>query len=238
MSEAKLDLILKQLEVLGPIQASLEGLRSTICDVREEVKNLSFDVANHDDRIAALERDMREQKDMANFQQQQLRSLTLRLMNLPVSADESIDNNSGLKARVYDTILKPILTAAKAAKDLPSVPQMSTILEACFRPFNATSTQSSGPPHVIIKVSSKLFKVALMKNRKHLPKPSSSTDKALFLVEDLTLATHKMMVAVSKAKQTEKTWTVDGNIKFTLTGNPTVHTVKSVFDPLGKVLCR
>ena len=35
--------------------------------------------------------------------------------------------------------------------------------------------KSSGKPHVIIKVSSTLFKVALMKNRKHIPKPSSST---------------------------------------------------------------
>ena len=111
-------------------------------------------------------------------------------------------------------------------------------MEACFRPFNAASTNSSDPPHVIIKVASKQFKIALMKNRKHLPKPILADTKSFFLVEDLTPATHKMMVAISKARETEKTWTIDGNIKFTLTGGPTVYTVKSVFDPLAKVLCR
>ena len=57
-------------------------------------------------------------------------------------------------------------------------------------------------------------------------------------MEDLTPATHKMMVAISKARETEKTWTVDGNIKFTLTGRPTVFTVKSVYDPMSVILNR
>ena len=238
MAEAKIDLILEQLKALGPIQFALEGLKSSIQDVKEDVKNLQFDTANHDDRIGVLERDMKEQKDIANSQQQHLRSLTLRLMNFPVSHDESADNNAVLKAKVYDIILKPLLTAAKAAKDLSSVPQMATVLEACFRPFNAAANSSSGPPHVIIKVTTKVFKIALMKNRKHLPKSTIATDKALFLVEDLTPATHKLMVAISKARETDKTWTVDGNIKFTLTGKPTVFTVKSVFDPISVILNR
>ena len=231
MAEAKIDLILEQLKALGPIQFALEGLRSSIQDVKEDVKNLQFDTANHDDRIGVLERDMKEQKDIANSQQQHLRSLTLRLMNFPVSHDESADNNAVLKAKVYDIVLKPLLTAAKAA-------QMATVLEACFRPFNAAANSDSGPPHVIIKVTTKVFKIALMKNRKHLPKSTIATDKALFLVEDLTPATHKLMVAISKARETDKTWTVDGNIKFTLTGKPTVFTVKSVYDPISVILNR
>ena len=64
MAEAKIDLILEQLKALGPIQFALEGLRSSIQDVNEDVKNLQFDTANHDDRIRALERDMKEQKDI------------------------------------------------------------------------------------------------------------------------------------------------------------------------------
>ena len=181
---------------------------------------------------------MKEQKDIPNSQQQQLRSLTLRLMNFPVSSDESADNNAVLKAKVYDIVLKPLLTATKAAKDLTSVPQMATVMEACFRPLNAAANSNSGPPHVIIKVTTKVFKIALTKNRKHIPKSSIPTEKALFLVEDLTPATHKIMVAISKARETEKTWTVDGNIKFTLTGRPTVFTVKSVYDPMSVILNR
>ena len=236
MAEAKIDLVLEQLKALGPMQGTLESLMSSMQDIKEDIKTLQFDMANHGDRITALERDMKEQKDIANSQQQQLWSLTLRLMNFPTSSDESSDNNAGLKAKVYDIVLKPLLTAAKAAKDLSSVPQMATVMEACFRPFNAAANNDSGPPHVIIKVTTKAFKIALLKNRKHIPKSTISTDKAFFLVEDLTPATHKMMVAISKAKETEKTWTVDGNVKFMLTGKQTVFMVKSVFDPIWVIL--
>ena len=241
-SEAKLDLILKQLEqlkALGPIQSSLEGLTMAMGEVKEDVMNLKYDVAEHHDRLAALERDMLEQKDVSNQQQQQLRALTLRLLNFPVIPGEGDDNNAGLRARVYDTVLKPLLVAAKAAKDLATVPQMATVIEACFRPFNATTSRplnSTGPPQVIIKLTSRPIKIAIMKQKKnHLPKPSGD-DKRFILVEDLTPATHKMLTSIVKAKVFEKVWTIDGVIKYTVEGQEGVKSVKSVFVPLAKVI--
>ena len=101
-SEAKLDLILQQLRALGPIQKTLEDLKNSLGNVKEDVKNLQYDVADHHDRLAALEKDMIEQKDVSNTQHQQLRSFTLRLLNFPVIVGEADDNYSGLRARVYD----------------------------------------------------------------------------------------------------------------------------------------
>ena len=233
-SEAKLDHIINQLKVLGPIQNSLEDLKNSIGMVKEDVKNLQYDVADHHDRLAVLEREMQEQKDASNQQQQQLRSLTLRLLNFPVVIGETEDNNAGLRAWVYDVILKPLLVAAKAAKDMTSVPQAATVIEACFRPFNAAAN-SEGPPQVIIKVSSKPVKVAILKQRKNLPKPTGKLEKRFILVEDLTPASHKMLSAISKSKRAEKVWTIDGVIKYTIEGQEGVQTVKSVFDPINKL---
>ena len=235
-AEAKLDLILEQLKALGPIQFALEDLRSSIRDVKEDVRGLQFAVEDHGDRLRTLERDMQEQKDLANQQQQQLCSLTLRLLNFPYQQGEADDNNAGLRSRVYDSILKPLLTAAKAAKDLSSVPQMATVIEACFRPLNTSSTDSEIPPHVIIKVSSRAIKIALLKNRKHMPKPLTTDSKRFILVEDLTPATHKVLTALSKSKAAGKIWTIDGVIKYTLEGQSTVRTVKSIFEPLAKLI--
>ena len=83
-SEAKLDVIIEQLKALGPIQFALEDLGAFVRDVKEDVSSLQFVVAGHSDRLQALEREMQEQKDISNQHQQQLRSLTLRLMNFPV----------------------------------------------------------------------------------------------------------------------------------------------------------
>ena len=236
-SEAKLDQILNQLkalEALGPIQKTLDDLKNSVGLIKEDVRNLQYDVADHHDRLANLEREMQEQKDISNQQQQQLRSLTLRLLNFPVVIGESEDNNSGLRARVYDVILKPLLVAAKAAKDLTSVPQAATVIEACFRPVNAAAN-SEGPPQVILKVTSNPLKVAILKQRKNLPKPSGKDEKRFILVEDLTPASHKMLTAISKSKLAEKVWTIDGVIKYSVAGQQGVKTVKSVFDPLNKL---
>ena len=137
--DKKLDLILVELQALGPIQNTLEALKSSICDVKEDIKNIQFEVGEHSDRLLALEKDMLEQKDMSNRQQQQLCALTLGLLNFPVTFNEAADNNTILKARVYEVILRPLLVTAKAAKDLSSVPQMANVIETCFRPFNATA---------------------------------------------------------------------------------------------------
>ena len=199
-TEVKLDAILSQLKALGPILTTLEELKSSITDVKQDVSHLQFEVAGHGDRLLVLERQMQEQQDIADQHQQQLRSLTLRLLNFPEIIGEKDDNNAILRARVYDTILKPLLTAAKAAKDLPSVPQMATVIEACFRPLNTAVLNPTGPPHVIIKVSTRPIKIALLRNRKSMPKPLSTDIKRYSLVEDLTPASHKMLTALSKHK--------------------------------------
>ena len=199
-TEVKLDTILSQLKALGPILTTLEELKSSITDVKQDVSHLQFEVAGHGDRLLVLERQMQEQQDVANQHQQQLRSLTLRLLNFPEIIGEKDDNNAILRARVYDTILKPLLTAAKAAKDLPSVPQMATVIEACFRPLNTAVLNPTGPPHVIIKVSTRPIKIALLRNRKSMPKPLNTDIKRYILVEDLTPASHKMLTALSKLR--------------------------------------
>jgi len=203
--------------------------------VKEDIKSLQFEVGNHGDRIAALEHDMKEQKNFANQQQQQLRALTLRLLNFPACPGDVDDNYAALRVRVYDTILKPLLIAAKTSKEITSVPQMSNVIEACFRPFNATSATQNNSPHVIIKIISKPIKIALLRNKKHLPKHPDKNSRYL-LVEDLTPATHKMLATLSKAKEVGKSWTIDGTIKYVLVGQSSVRTVKSVFDPLSKIL--
>ena len=60
--------------------------------------------------------------------------------------------------------------------------------------------------------------------------------KKLFLVEDLTPASRKMLTAISKDKDTTKAWSIDGTIKYTQLGQPTIYTVKSVNSPLNIVL--
>ena len=49
--------------------------------------------------IQALEKDMAQQRELSNTQQQQLRSLTVRFLNIPYSSGEADNNSANLKSR-------------------------------------------------------------------------------------------------------------------------------------------
>ena len=80
-----------------------------------------------------------------------------------------------------------------------------------------------------------------MKTKRELPTPTAAETEAgitrFILVEDLTPDNHRTLAALSKSKLTDKVWSVDGRIKFTKANRPdVVMTVKSVYDPITKIL--
>ena len=241
-SDPKLDLILEQLKALdqlGPMNKNISDLVSSMGMVKEELRTLTFTVDNHEDRLLVLEKDMLQQKEFSNSQQQQLRSLTIRFLNIPYSTGESANNSARLRDVIYSRFLLPLLTAAVGKNELPSIPPPNNVIESCFRPYSPLADKP--PPPVIIKLANRQAKIALMKNKKELPKPTREETAAgitrFILIEDLTPDTHRALSALSKSKHTLKVWSVDGRIKFTKVDKPdSVMTVKSVYDPISKIL--
>ena len=241
-SDTKLDQILeqlKQLDQLTPMAQKIDQLHSSLGTLKEELGSLTFTVQGHEDRLTALETDMMAQKELANNQQQQLRSLTIRLLNVPATVGESTNTFSWLRDIVYNRFLTPLLAAAKDNSVLSEIPPMNSLIESCFCPYAAIPDKL--PPPIIIKLTNRPLKIAVMSNKKELPKPTgfetSGGVTRFILVEDLTPDNHRCLVALSKSKLTGKVWSVDGRIKYTMADKPNdVLTVKSVFDPITTIL--
>ena len=241
-ADAKLDQILdqlKQLDQLSPMAIKIDELHSSLGSIKEELGALTFTVNVHEDRLTALEKDMKLQKEFSNSQQQQLRSLTIRLLNVPCFLGETVNNFTKLRENVYTRFLTPLLIAAKAKGEISEIPTMNAIIDSCFRPYSATPDKL--PPPVIIKLSNRPLKIAVMRNKKELPKPSPAENTAgitrFILVEDLTPDNHRALAALSKSKHTGKVWSVDGRIKYTKANRPdVVLTVKSVYDSIANIL--
>ena len=230
---------LKALDQLGPMGAKIDAIHSSLGALKEEVGSLTFTVNSHDDRITALEKDMFAQKEMANVQQQLLRSLTVRLLNVPPTPGEAANNYAKLRELIYSRYLLPLLQSAVVEGDISDIPPSSTIIDSCFRPYLPTAGKQ--PPPVIIKVANRQLKVAIMKNKKGLPSPSPEEVAAgitrFILIEDLTPDNHRALSALSKSKMTAKVWSVDGRIKFIRADKPNViMTVKSVYDSVKKMI--
>ena len=240
--DPRIDLIMEQLKALdqlGPMSKNITDLVSSMGTIKEELGSLTFTVNNHEDRLTALEKEMVQQKEFANSQQQQLRSLTVRFLNIPYMAGESANNNAKLKDTIYNRFLHPLLAAAANKNELPNIPPIGNIIESCFRPF--APLPDKPPPPVIIKLANRQVKIALMKNRRELPKPTREENTGgitrFILIEDLSPDNHRALAALSKSKHTQKVWSVDGRIKFTKVDNPdVVLTVKSVYDSVAKIL--
>ena len=74
-----------------------------------------------------------------------------------------------------------------------------------------------------------------------MPSPSdrekSSGTKKFVIVEDLTAPTYKKLQELLGDDRVEKAWSVDGHLRFILTGNDkTVKKVKSVFDSTEQII--
>ncbi len=203
--ETKIDEILQQLRLLAGVPQKLDTLADTVKEIQDSVRTLKHDVADHDDRIVKLEQEVLALRNSDNSNKQQLRSLTLRIIGLPQTPEEKDD----LRGRVYD-VIKPILVAAKAAKDLPTVPQAASIFETVFRPYQGEHGKS--PPPVILKITSRAVKLALLKHRKHLvpPEQGAGSRAKILLVEDLTPENLRVLNLLTKSKTVEKAWSVEG----------------------------
>ena len=230
--EEKLDLALTWLSAIAMQQSKIDDLES-------KVTNLEGRVASQEASIKSLNKEVRAVKEAANLRDQEARGNTIRLFGLPVSQDEE-SGAKPLSDIVYNRILKPILTAARASGDCPTVPHVANLFEDCYR-VGKPSANSKTPPPIIIKVS-RIHRLAILKNKRLNTPPPSDTEKAaglkrFIIVEDLTPPAHKLLKDLQEDSRVEKTWSVDGRLRFVLCGDDkTVKKVKSVFDTVDEII--
>ena len=159
--------------------------------------------------------------------------------------DNSAESGRALLKRVYDTIVKPVLAAARANKQLEALPSLANAVSEVYRvrvgaPKQAIPGQPVEPqlpPPIIIKFASAHVRMAFLKNKKTSLPPPTTAERAAGItkyvaVEDLTAPTYKKLREMNDCMDIDKVWSVEGKLRYTLTGDSTVRKVKSVFDSL------
>jgi len=232
--EEKIDLILHVL-------AGVAKKQEIIIKLEEKVLSLETKTAAQEAVINSLKKEVQHLKESSNDRDQADRGNTLRLFGLPLSRDER-DGNKTTAAVAYDRILKPILSAAKSKGSVPSVPQLSSLVTECYRVGKPGSSESGSPPPIIIKFVNPQHRLAILRTKKeNTPSPTDAERAAGFkrfvIVEDLTPANHKTLKDLNSDDRVEKVWSVDGRIRFVLSGDDkSVKRVKSVFDSVDSII--
>ena len=212
---------------------------------KEMIKNLISKTATLEKENAALKREVRAAKESINRSELASRNLTLRVLGLPISSEESRappgeSNKVAVKA-AYDKILKPIWTAAKNKGAMPSLPQFNTAVEFGYRVrSNAKDNRGNPyPPPLLIHLTSKLYRTEIFKNKREAM-PAILEQEGLgniFIVEELTASTIKRMKELREDDRVERVWSVEGSIRFCLKDDPSKpRTCYSVYGPISEII--
>ncbi len=123
----------------------------SICEQNQkEIVTLKEKIIFLEKENNTVKRELRAAKESTNRYELASRFLTVRVLGLPVSAEEHAaaspeDRNKAAVKNAYDKILKPILSVAKAKGHLEVVPQLKTTIEEGFR-INSNAKDKRGVP--------------------------------------------------------------------------------------------
>jgi len=229
--EVKLDLLMKKMDDFSAVQARVDSLETTVHDLSKSVTLL------HKEIIGL--------KEQSNNRDQQARGLSIRLYGI-AQTDEETDEKA-LTKRVYETVLKPVLAAAKTNKLIDVLPQLSNTITAVYRvrvPAAQSRIPGQPPPPpapIIVKFSNPAIRLAFLRSKKTGFPPPTEIDvyagtKRYSASEDLTGPTYKLFREMVGSDLVEKVWSIDGRLRFTVPGDKSARRVKSVFTKLADIL--
>jgi hypothetical protein len=172
------------LAVLMETKAICEQNQREIVTLKEKI--ISLEKENN-----TVKRELRVAKESTNRYELATRFLTVRVLGLPVSAEERAaaspeDRNKAAVKNAYDKILRPILSVAKAKGHLEVVPQLKTTIEEGFR-INSNAKDKRGvpyPPPLILRFTHKSYRTAvfLFKREAFNPSGGASSDNLNFFI--------------------------------------------------------
>lgn len=232
--DEKLDMVLSMLVQQSKL---LQQYQEKITVLESDNKAMLSSIGNLNKEINVL-------KNTVNRHEQQALGNSIRIFGLSMSEDEAnaTDGGKALTSRVYEKLLKPILASAKEKDAIPKVPTLAASIEQCFR-VGKVMTDKSRPPPIIVRLTSHALKLALLRNKKLATPPVSDSDQRLgikkyAIVENVTGDTSRLLRTLAADSRVSKVWTIEGNIRFILEGDQssTVRRIKSIYDPLDKIL--
>ena len=134
-------------EVLNLLKAQTTSLSETkllLTESLKRVETLEVEVKHLKTSVTSLKKEVQGLKDQVNSRNQADRACSVRVFGVPVGEEEigATDGGDGLRKRVYDRLIKPVLTAAKAAGDIATVPHASTAVISIHRAGKASANSS------------------------------------------------------------------------------------------------
>jgi hypothetical protein len=235
----------------GSQDDKLDFIIKLIMDLKATSEKNALLIEQHSQKINALEkenasikRELRSCKESINRSELYTRSLTVRILGLPISAEESRalpgEANRIAVKTAYEKVLKPIFNIAKTKGTISTLPQFSTAIDDGFRLKSNFKDKkgNSYPPPILIRFNTRHLRTEVFKNKREaLASISQQEGTTVFIVEDLTSPTIKKMKELRADSRIEKVWSTEGSIRFTLKDDPSKpRTYPGAYTPINEFI--
>jgi len=254
-SDAKLDALIASVDALTRSQQELlrsqedtksllETSLQRVVKLEQDVSSISANQAASTAHLAAHDKDILSLKIASNANEQLMKSSNIRILGYPVLDEETTaaaDGGRLLRDKIFSRVIGPILDSAVRDRFILSpVPAQEAILKI-YRAGRISAGSKSSPPPIVVTLSSPLIRQTIFRYKsKSLPVPNTvekaAGAKRYYIVEDLTKPTHRLLKLLQGHDSVDKVWTIDGLLRFTKTGDDTIHRVNNVFESIENIL--
>ncbi len=231
VTQAQFELLLSKLTALETMPARLEKLESLLMESNRKVSSLEAELITKDKTILEL-------KTKANNIEQYNRQWSVRVLNVPIPAGDETDPLKVMHM-LFNTVLLPILQGALSKGLIRAIPECEEILEtAHILPGN-----NSKPKPIIARFYSRNIRAMVFRLKREFATKTTTTSSGSTrqtikypVFEDLTRDTFNTLKSLSNDTRTGAVWTVNGSIRYKLSGETEIRKVSDIFDDVNTIL--
>ena len=244
-ADAKLNTILAQLASMSSNMDSINRrldkvdlLGEQLNNIEESMRNISSEHANFKTSLANNQASISSIQGSQVSMDQYNRSWSVRIMELQLSAEDEA-NPFRLVETVYTKVFLPILTGALSEDLIPRIPPCDQLLE---RAHVLPASKAGAVKPIICRFLNRDYKAVCFRlKKKYAPKTADSgagerPRYAYPFYEDLSSAVFKKMKELQADSRVDSCWSVNGQLRYRLTGTDTVKKVSRVLEPIDNIL--
>ena len=233
------------------LEASINGQYAKMSQL---VEALRAQLEAKDNQVAHLTNESKLQREEINHLkfhlnniQQAERGSNLRILGLSVPTEdiEALGPSKAIMKKVYDRLLKPVLTAAKAKNAIDTIPKFDNLLVSAHFAGKPTKDAQGRvlPAPILVKFANPDMRTVVLKHKKlSVPSPLASEcaagTKKFLLSEDLTKPNLEVFKSLIADPRVGTVWTIAGCARFVLAEDESkrVHKVSSPFLTVDKII--
>jgi hypothetical protein len=237
-SDPKHCAIMAQLAAMNRRLDKVDLLSEQLGNIEESMKQLSAENVVIKSSLASTQNTLHTIQNTQIRMDQYNRSWSVRIMELPLAPEEE-DNPFRLVEVVYTKVILPILQGALEKDLIPRIPSCEQLLE-CAHVLPAPKPGTVKP--IICRFLNCDYRSVCFRLKKEFAThvtgdPSDKRPRYAYpFYEDLSAATFKKMKELQADPRVDSCWSINGQLRFRLTGSDVVKRVSQIMDPIDSIL--